>query len=278
MLRTSHGHDILTCIAVAGSDPLKQAHITSADRCASARPAVQRRTVRLHALLSRVADQVTNRRLALARKQRFAIAAALAWAVLHLCDSPWLKDALNDEDIHLFLEQENGAPVPRLSTHPYISCSFAVPPAGSGSPVSNMSSSAQFQNLQAKNMTLYSLAICLIELGLNRPFSRIRQEYHASIVPSPTTPVQPNTGPNPNTAALIDDFDVAKHQITELILDVGTSYGHAVDRCLRFLFPGPAAMNTFEHRSFRSTFFADVVAPIQTTFELIPGTYSEVLL
>ncbi|KAF1952833.1 hypothetical protein CC80DRAFT_596261 [Byssothecium circinans] len=265
ILQTSNDYQsLLKSIPVPDSDPCKQLRIISMDRKNSSSPANTKRTVKLHALLSRVVDQTTNRKLVLNRKQRFGIASALAWAVLHLCDSPWLEESLNNEEIHLFLEQEKGALVPRLSNHPYMSRSFTPL---SPKPPSTSSPSSQFQSKQIQNITLYHLAIRLIELGLNKPFSKLRQEYQSSSTFTLGAPSQ---------ASLVDDYDIAKYQISELELDPGITYSHAVDRCLRFLFPGSPTMNTFEHRSFRRTFFVDVVAPIQATYELIPGSCSQV--
>jgi hypothetical protein len=85
----------------------------------------------------------------------------------------------------------------------------------------------------------------------------------------------PTTSPS-SDATLVDDYDVAQYQIGELMLDAGIFYAYAVDRCLRFVFPGSAALNTFEQSAFRKTFFADVVAPIQASFELIPGSLSQI--
>jgi len=267
---------MLACVPVPASDPCKQARIMCLDHPSQTRSLETKQTVHLHALLYRVVDRASKKRLALNRKQRFGIASALAWAVLHLCDSPWLGKSLNDEEIHLFLERDSDNSTPRLSAQPYLSHRFTPPPAASVDPADIPASSAQFQSKQIQNITLYTLAIRLIELGLNKPFAKIRQEYQTTFNPPPTEPMCPTTEAPPQIATLIDDYDIAQHQISELMLDAGISYAHAVDRCLRFLFPGPAAMNTFGQSAFRKTFFADVVAPIQATFELAPGSLSQI--
>jgi len=89
--------------------------------------------------------------------------------VLHLCGSPWLEEAVTADQIHLFLELESGCTSSRFSTHPYISNNFG------GTPVSSSSHNpyTQFQNRQIQNITLYNLAIRLIELGLNKPFEKL---------------------------------------------------------------------------------------------------------
>jgi hypothetical protein len=280
ILQTINDPEFSTCIPIPDTDPRKQLRLLGTKVPSNAAAPVTKRSIRLNVLLSRVIDQATNQRLALDRKQRFGIAAALAWAALHLCDSPWLGDALNENEVYLFLEEDGRNTAPRLSKHPYLSCSFSLPSSPSPGKISTNAGAHtkigdpvhSFEDGQVQNATLYSLAIRLIELGLNKPFAKLRQEYHAS---NPSVSYPSNT--TLNTPDSVDDYEIAKQQVTELILDAGTSYGHAVDRCLRSLFPGPATMNTFEHRSFRSTFFADVVAPIQMTYELIPGSSSDVL-
>jgi hypothetical protein len=255
-------------IPVPDSDPFKQVRIF-AENTQSASLKASGSVVRLHDVLKRTVDQTTNWRLGLDRKQRFGVATALTWAVLHLCESPWLEETLRDEDIYFFIEQEIGKPLPRLSNHLYLSHSFQLPISKSVPPAHavTQTQTSTFQSKQIQNIALYSLAIRLIELGLNKPFDKIRSEYQVATSSEPSA--QPN---NP-----LDDFDVAKYQISELYLDPGMSYGNAVDRCLRFLFPGPPQHNTFQFSSFRSTFFADVVAPIQATFELIPWSASQIV-
>jgi hypothetical protein len=226
------------------------------------------RTADLQSLLSRVYDAPSDRRLALSRKQRFGIAAALTWAVLHLCDTPWLSKSVNDDEIHIFLQSQSGTSPSDLANHPYLSYDF-LPTPKPVSPTQTRAEShaAEFQSNQILNMTLFTLAIRLIELGLNRPFSQLRQEYQNSAA----------GGTPPANPTIVDDFKVAEQQIWELYHDPGRVYADAADRCLRFLFPGPARMNTFEYGSFRNTFFADVVAPVQATFELIPGSCAQIL-
>ncbi|KAF2803358.1 uncharacterized protein BDZ99DRAFT_526716 [Mytilinidion resinicola] len=57
----------------------------------------------VHSLLSPSNEQVRSR-LALSRKQRFGIAASAAWAVLLLCDSAWLSEKLDKDEIQLILD------------------------------------------------------------------------------------------------------------------------------------------------------------------------------
>lgn len=119
---------------------------------------------------------------------------------------------------------------------------------------------------QIKNKTLFTLAIHLIELGRNESFSSLRQRCNEALDKSPTGPTRTHLEPK-----IIDDFKLADMQIRHLCLDPGRTYANATHRCLSFMFPGPVEMNTFEHSSFRKTFFDEVVAPVQATFELVHG-------
>ena len=262
--------DIPKCIPIPESDPNKQLRIDYGQGSVT----VNKRTVHLNALLSRASDIIINRRVALARKQRFGIAAALAWSVLHLCDSPWLGKTLKSDEIQLFLESQTDTNSNYLSNNPYLSYNFSLPPSAPGSQAAAANSppteSENFQSNQIKNMTLFTLAIRLIELGQNKPFNKIRSEYRGSMEVTNSSGVQAG-----NNATIADDFEIAESQITELYLDPGKVYGNATDRCLKFLFPGPDDQNTFDYRDFRRAFFAGVVAPVQATFELIPGSCSE---
>jgi hypothetical protein len=236
----------------------------------------------LNTLLSRTSDITLNRRLALARKQRFGIAAALTWSVLYLCDSPWLGKALKNDEIQLFLESQGDTNSDCLSNNPYLSYKFSLPPSAPGPLPAEASppptESEKFQSNQIRNMTLFTLAIRLIELGQNKSFNKIKADYWSSMNVPDADATDAGAAQVGNNATTADDFEIAKSQITELYLDPGMAYGNATDRCLRFLFPGPEEKNTFDYPSFRRTFFTDVVAPVQATFELIPGSCSELPL
>ena len=261
----------LECLPIPDSAPRKQLRVISKD-VENASATTTKRTAHLNALLSRAIDATTNRKLALSRKQRFGVAAALTWAVLHLCDSPWLKKTLNNEEIHMFLDNQSGATLTKVSNHPYISCDFHPTSANPSTPTPAPPPTAQFQSNQVPNAFFFTLGIRLIELGRNLPFAQIRQEYNTSLAAT--------TSPNPPSAqapSTIDDYEVAKAQYDELCLDPGPTYANAVDRCLKFLFPGNAAMHTFEYGEFRKMFFEDVVAPTQATFELIPESYTQLV-
>jgi len=256
------------CIPVPGSsDPCKQIRIVYSEGTGPFSLADTKRAVDLQALLSREVDQSTNFKLKLGRTQRFGIAAALTWAVLYMCDSPWLEEVLRNKNIHLFLEEGKELSLPHISKHPYLSYDFQRSAMQPDLALQTAAPADQFQTSQIQNPILYSLAMRLIELGVGKTFEKLRREYRgANSVNAAAAAISP-----------IEDYKIAKEQIEELMLD-SESYAYAVDRCLRFLFPGPPARNTFEYVVFRKTFFDDVVAPIQAVFDYMPTSESELSL
>jgi hypothetical protein len=278
---------MLGYIPVPNSAPLQHVRVATANPALPPSNVNPRRAIHLHSFLSRTVDSVTHKRLVLNRKQRFEVASALTWAVLHPCDSTWLENEIHDHRVHMFLESAHST-----ISHPYLSYTFSTTATNSTmskarSPSGPSSyTAAQFHNSQIRNMALFTLELRLIELGRNLPFDQVRREYHAAInsMSSPSQhPAVPHSQPQPQPATnqsstIVEDFEVAEYQIRELYLDPGKTYADAADRCLRFLFPGPADMNTFDHASFRSTFFADVIAPIQATYELIPGSCASLIV
>ena len=253
---------------VPGSDTCEEIRISYPEEIGGCAVGDTKTAIHLHAFLSREVNEVTKLKLALNRKERFGVAAALTWAVLYLCDSPWLEKIMEVKDIHLFLEQAQGSSL-HISEHPYLSYNFQRTGRNQRQELQGDTKIGGFQSGQIQHMTLYSLAIRLIELGLNKPFERLRNEYRASTNSSI---------PGDADATLTEDFIIAKNQFVELELDPGYSYACAVDRCLSFMFPGPPDRNTFEYGPFREAFFADVVAPVQAVFDLIPGSASQLNL
>ncbi|CAI6287040.1 unnamed protein product [Periconia digitata] len=255
----------ITLIPILDANTTEQLRIISMDHPPQSITAPARRPINLDALLTRQRDDITKQRLRLNRKRRFAVASALTWAVIHLGDSPWLDKILASDNIRFFLEQEESTSPAQLSDHPYLANIFPPSSLPADDESSNPTPENQSYGKQIQNLTLYTLAIRLIELGRDKSLAQLRQEYQS------ITGERAKTTPN-----LLDDFEVARFHIRELELDPGIAYSHATDRCLRFIFPGSADTNTFENRSFRDLFFSDVVAPVQATYELIPGSYTQV--
>lgn len=198
--------------------------------------------------------------LKLTRKQRFGIAAAMAWAVLHLSDSPWLTQTWEMDEVQFFLGNSMYNGQETLDTTPCISHLFHKENAVA-EPQGGQSQSAMrnlFQYKQIRNKTLFALGVFLIELGLDKPFEELRQQ-HAAISTSQTSDDKPLPS---------DDFGLAIELADDLHLDAGLHYGDAIKRCLRCEFPGRDVTKNFGHESFRQEFFNSVVAPVQMTFNL----------
>jgi hypothetical protein len=264
MLHLNHTNGaVIGTMTIPNSDPCKRVRIL-ADENPQANMSTITRLIQLDAALSQVMDPVTSRQLGLHRKQRFGIAAGLAWAVLHLCESPWLATTLGDDNIHLFMHHEGGRL--HLSSHPYLSHGFRPSASTPGSPMQiDNQNFAPPQGNWIRNMPLYTLAIRLIELGLGKPFTTLRNEYHAS----------KGTTQSLQSSSDLDNFEVARHQLLKLQLDPSPSYATAVQQCLSLSFYEVSQRNTFQNSAFRKTFFEDVVAPVQATFDLIPGSAAQ---
>lgn len=199
--------------------------------------------------------------LALSRKDRFGIAAAATWAVLNLAGSPWIgSDWDGKHGLQLLMELQ------ALRYYPAISYAFRRP--GNAPPSNNgplrtslfMQEQDPFGTGFIRNKTLFVLGILLIELCLNKPFEKLRQEFYSSSLTASL---------GIRTETRIDDFEVANMCMQRVYLEAGDLYGYAVQRCLRCEFPGRDVTKSFEFEQFRKDFFHGVVAPVQATFNLL---------
>ena len=190
----------------------------------------------------------------MSRQDRIGIAAALVWGMLYLCDSPWLNNTLSDEAINVVL----GKPDPVMSTqildYPFLSGTFpplstSVVPTPQAGAKNDETQNDQYARSQIPHMALYTLAIRLIELGMNKNLGRLRVKYEKAHGLQPLSSVD-------------RDSAVASHYADQLHLDFGINYQNAIKRCLKFQFPDPPE-NSFSYVTFRRDFFDDVVAPVQ---------------
>ena len=182
--------------------------------------------------------------LALSAKQRYGLAAALAWAILHFSCTPWLDDTWDGEQVNVFLES-TAAGREHLSRNPCISYLFET-----HATLSALTPTDHFNSNQIRNKTLFALGILLIELCINKSFEEFRQ--------------QGDTGSSATT--ILDDLKIAESKIDEVYNQAGDSYGYAVQRCLRCEFPGRDITKKFEFSTFRRHFYNNVVAPVQATY------------
>ncbi|KAL4988839.1 hypothetical protein BDW68DRAFT_176506 [Aspergillus falconensis] len=183
----------------------------------------------------------------LSAKQRFGIAASTAWSVLHLSDSPWLRDQWDERQTIIFLEKTQcGREV--LSRNPCASCTFSTPS------IREEPSINDFKHL-IPNRTVFSLGIFLIELCLSKSFAEMRQP-----------------GESGTSASLLDDYQTALSKLDEVYRLAGDSYGDAAARCVKLQFDGRDQYKDFSFSQFRRQFYDAVVAPVQATYLMFPDS------
>ncbi|THX50761.1 hypothetical protein D6D06_07784 [Aureobasidium pullulans] len=186
--------------------------------------------------------------LKMGRRKRFEIATAAAWATLLLCDTPWLSQNWDKHGLCFFSDN-----VPNTSS-PLASRCVSMTQGCTQSSQPNQTSTATLHNKLIRNGAVFALGILLIELCLNRSFDEDRKA--ASVGNTITT--------------VVDDFDIADSLIEDVFNEGGEPYGNAVQRCIRFAFPGRDTAKNFSHMSFRQDFHNLVVAPIEATLSTVP--------
>lgn len=192
--------------------------------------------------------QKRNPYLSLSAKQRFGIAATIAWSVLHLSCSPWLTDHWDQTQMGIFLERtHNGREV--LSQHPCASYVF------SPRTCHKEATTDEFNHL-VPNKTIFALGIFLIELCIGEPVSEPQGEG------APAT--------------VVDHYQSALIRLDEVYRRAGDSYGYATERCVKFSFEGRDLYNDFDFSRFRQQFYDVVVAPVQATYLTFPGSHDSV--
>ncbi|RYP54419.1 hypothetical protein DL768_000790 [Monosporascus sp. mg162] len=163
----------------------------------------------------KVVSQVT-----LSRKQRFEIAASVAWAVLFLSDSPWLSEELDKQEVCLVLNKTTITNI--FVAHRFQPAPTAVP--STTSPPAN-----RFKDDQIRNKTLFALGILLIELCLNRPFAELRRDSRIFA----QSMSGGGTAGNVGSTTVLEDYAIAESFTDQVYLEAGDLYGYAVQRCLR---------------------------------------------
>lgn len=179
----------------------------------------------------------------LSARQRYAIAASVAWAVLHMSGSSWLQDRWDQDQLKIFLEKsarghETLAPTPSIS---YLLSSASVPRTLPKDDVVSRS---------IPNKLIFALGILLIELGINEGF-----------------------GVDSLGSILTEDPSDLRNKLDDVYREAGDSYGYAAQRCVRFDFQGQTSQMDFELPKFRQQFHDTVVAPIQATYEIFASSY-----
>ncbi|KAH7108951.1 hypothetical protein EDB81DRAFT_849432 [Dactylonectria macrodidyma] len=177
--------------------------------------------------------------LPLSAKQRYAMAASLAQAVLYLSDSPWLCDGWDKDQVKVFLEQ-NLSGHRSVSENPYLSCHFA------GSPPASLSRVPEdILRRSIPNKIIFALGILLIELAVNEAF-------HESSF----------------DAILEGDYLALRRKLDKVYREAGCLYGNAAQRCVNCEFLGHTSQIDFSLPRFRQQFHHTVIAPLQATYEV----------
>ncbi|GAW16185.1 hypothetical protein ANO14919_056080 [Xylariales sp. No.14919] len=183
-------------------------------------------------------DLPTRRRnpiRSLSAKQRYGIAASIAWSVLHLGETPWLGESWSEKQANLFLEKNTNAGAPD-SPKFYLSYLFSM------SPLPEERSSSEFDEL-IPNRAIFALGVILVELCM----------------------IDLRSG------SLIEDYRTAVRRLDDVRRIAGSAYGDAAERCIKFSFPGRDLYKNFDMERFRKKFYDDVVAPVQAAYYLMPG-------
>lgn len=213
-------------------------------------------------------DQQILSQPALSRKQRFGIAVSVVWAVLFLCDSPWLSEKLDQDEIQILLDDVGANMLHEPIGNTWVSHRFCSQVAGPVSSTRPPSATGQFQYSQIRNKTLFALGILLIELCFNCPFAEIRRRSRTRSQNLSGVETQRMA----TTVTATEDYAIAEELTEKVYQEAGHMYGYAVQRCLRCEFPGRDVTKNFHFQSFRMSFFSGVIAPIQATFDLIPAS------
>ncbi|KAI8719838.1 hypothetical protein NCS52_00766000 [Fusarium sp. LHS14.1] len=219
----------------------------------SEEPSLLTRTISLRHLLLNQNRRQAHANLLLSAKQRYAIATSIAWSVLHLSDSPWLGEGWDQDEIKFFVDKDNGG-MQLVSQTPSSSYAFHKPTT-MGQPIS---STARDFNRLIPNKTIFTLGVILIELCLKTPFEELRQTLDngssGQAIPVP----------------ILDQYDTAIDRIDDVYREAGDSYGNAVQRCIKSSFQGPRSTRQFNIEQFRIQFYNTVVAPVQSTYSMMP--------
>lgn len=196
-------------------------------------------------LMSLLSTQSLPSHLKLSARKRYGLAAGIACAVLHAGDTPWIRDDWGYEQVNTFIETDS-AERELPPKYPYISCLFYTPPV-QGAEVPRY----RFQSTEIHDKPIFALGVFLIELCLNSTFEELKR---TSLV------------------SFHDDYDFADRKVEDVYREAGDSYGHAVQRCLRFEFRGTDASRKLGSEAFQKAFYNTVVAPVQARHMKTPKT------
>ncbi|KAL2675693.1 hypothetical protein Neosp_011883 [[Neocosmospora] mangrovei] len=211
------------------------------------------RTISLRNLILIQNRPLARPHLALSIKQRYAIATSIAWSVLHLSDSPWLREGLDQDSIQFFIEV--GSKGMQLASHvPFYSYVCHKPATMDQS----ISSTTRSFGLLVPNKTIFTLGVTLMELCLGAPIEELRQTLHDE------------SRGQALSSPILYQYDTAIARLDDVYREAGDSYGNAVQRCIKSAFQGPESRRQFNVEQFQIQFYNTVVAPLQATYSMMP--------
>lgn len=181
----------------------------------------------------------TDPSLALSAQQRYALAAAIAKAVLYLSNSPWLDNEWASDQVKLFLHR-SASGHDTLSSHAHISHLFDPPPKPPAPSIDRL----------IPNRVIFALGILLVELAVNEVFQ------HPSL-----------------EAILQGDYPTLRRKLDRVYREAGSLYGNAAQRCVNCEFMGHSSGVDLGLPGFRQQFHDTVVAPLQATYEVFSTLY-----
>jgi hypothetical protein len=175
----------------------------------------------------------------LSPQQRYALATAVAKAVLYLSNSPWIDDSWTSHHVRLFLRGDPSTSYAALSNYAHIFHAFNMatphPPLRHRPPATNRFT---------PNRAIFSLGILLIELAINEAFEETSLD-----------------------AIVNGDHRKLSRKLDEVQLEAGELYVGAVQRCVSYQPMADSLSVDLGIPKFRQQFHHNIVAPLQVTSE-----------
>jgi len=209
------------------------------------------RLISFHGLIS-TSDHLVPRSAEFSTEQRLRLALKASASVLHLYQTPWLKQRWTSNDILLIQSGDGTTLGDAFVTH-------NIPEAPHNSPSSNDTFSNIFEP------TIFALGVFLIELSMNRPWERIRR----GVVRKTMKLDSEEDGSFIADLAAIDAIiQQATNEKTSPRLrpfyNEGPFYLEAVRACLLCELDGKASLQNVD---FRQAVFEKVIRPLQLALE-----------
>ena len=186
----------------------------------------------------------------LSRRDRLQIAVALAWSLLQLNRTPWLKRQWKSSDInfHYEGEAENLTLLPKSSlTNPYLSW---TPCVREPEPIDSMGLS-KLKSHHVRNEPLLALGFVLVELCYARTLEDMRIDE------------------DNDSNDMITRLNTAYRLLDGVYDESGGRYGDVVQRCLLCLFDMRDV--SFDNEDFQDAVYNDVVIPLMNDLKDFTG-------